>query len=117
MALQDIINELIAASDLEGPSYNDLPDTDRQRLTEAYMAEEVCSEVYEVLERLPDDYLKLAFSQMAGPDENYCDLFDLRCTFRNAATVYYADAIQGRIDDAFRDYCVSNSLYGREDVA
>ena len=111
MNLSDLIHDLISEAEplTEGIDYRSLPDKDKALLTAAYILEDD-SEIPEVLFRLPDEWRKTAFSEMAGPDD--ADLFDFRHMFRVAATGYYTDEIQGQIDDAFRDHCESNSLYG-----
>ena len=110
MTLSDLIHDLISEAEplVEGIDYRSLPHKDKALLTAAYILEDD-SEIPEVLCRLPDEWRKIVFSQMAGPDD--ADLFDFRYMFRVAATGYYADAIQDRINDKFRSYCESNGLY------
>ncbi len=110
MNLSDLIHDLISEAEplVEGVDYRSLPDKDKALLTAAYILEDD-SEIPEVLLRLPDEWRKIAFSEMAGPDD--ADLFDFRHMFRVAATGYYADQIQDRINDEFRSYCDSNGLY------
>ncbi len=110
MTLPDLIHDLISEAEplVEGVEYRLLPDKDKALLTAAYILEDD-SEIPEVLLRLPDEWRKTAFSEMAGPDD--ADLFDFRHMFRVAATGYYADQIQDRIDDGFKSYCKSNGLY------
>ena len=110
--LSDLIHDLISEAEplVEGVCYMSLPDKDKALLTAAYILEDD-SDIGEVFERLPDKWLQITYAQMAGPDDNQCDLFDFRFMFRNAATGYYADQIQDRINDEFRSYCESNGLY------
>ena len=119
MKFSELVNDLIseARPQVEGVDYNSLSDKDQQRLTEAYIAEiDGFTETGEVMERLPDEWLRLTYSQMAGPDDNQCDVFDFRTMFRNAATKYYGPQIQDHIDDQFRDYCFSNGINSEVDA-
>ncbi len=111
MSLDGIIHELFLEANVEGVDFRTLTSTDQRRLTSAFILQDP-SELPEVISRLAG--ASVLFSALAGPDD--ADLFLFRYHFQIAAIAYYADQIQDRIDDLWRDYCSSNGIFGHYDL-
>ena len=111
MKLDDHIQELFLEADVEGVDFRTLPTLDQFRLTEACMLDDG-SELQEVIARLPG--VQVMFATLAGPGE--ADLFLVRHFIQMTASAYYADHIQARIDDLWRDRCASNGVFGHYDM-
>ena len=111
MNLDQHIHELFSEAGVEGVDFRTLPTTDQYRLTAAFILQDP-SELPEVINRLAG--AGVMFSALAGPDD--ADLFLFRHNFQITACAYYADDIQDRIDDLWRDYCDSNGIFAHYDM-
>jgi hypothetical protein len=111
MTLHRLIQTAITVSEPEAPVYRELPTELQRDLVAAYIKEQG-NEWSEVIDTLPDSYLRLMFVQMVLGN---ADVWDWQNTISHASIVYYADNIQGHMDDQFDDYCDSNGIHPPSD--